>query len=504
MFWNILLALISLILLPKILLEVSSLLRLYKYKKQGVTCKYFPLLGPIVNILKNKDKSDILKLMKEKARVSTADITAWNNGSGTVNLQLTSPQATKEFASQEHIVSRKKNLIDIDILGFAFRDGPAAVKSRRIFARLFHTDNLKAMCPEISKIMIRHVESLKQKILASKEKKLVVNIKNELIKNMMDDVASFVLLGAQQKSELPLLPSGMTIHDAAHKISIMWGKCILSPSNFLTGGLTFKYNLSPAKKEIYAINEEIIKLGIKEYEKRLGSESKGLKDFVSLAVEYNKKMEEEGTPEEKLPLREIGENFELFLEAGSDTSAQTAINLLTQLVENPDYLDNLSSELKDWKIVSSGVEADDIDELEFLKCCFKESLRHQPIVFNSVFRELVKDTKICGKKAFKGDLVVYDMVGTSQREIDHKDSSSFNPNRYSKNESKKIIKYSSNPFAAGHRNCVGQYLAEILTKMIVGLVVKNFEIERAEEVYQRELLQFYVVKNPKMLLRVRE
>lgn len=483
--------------------EVRSFIRLKKYKKQGIKCEYFPLIGNFIELIKNQDKNDQLAFTKQKLYNETADLIVKNHLSGRAMIFLNSPQAVKEFASVELQVSQKQKIIDIDIFGFTFKSGEEVTKSRRIFMKLFHRENLGAMCPQMSKIVLKHIESLKQKIKGSEKKKIILELRTEFLKNLIEDIASYVLLGVEQKSELSPLPSGQNVIEAVNTMTKKWVSCILSLGNMFTGGKIFSWNLSPTKKEILEINNELIDYGINEYNKRSSEEKKDHSDFLSLIIDHNNEMEKNGTPEEMMPLKEIGENFGLFLLAGSDTSAQVSINLLCQLAENPNSQQKLFSELEVLKKNPSVLSTDTLDSLEYLDCCFKESMRHMPPLFNSAGRYLVKDLKICGKKLYKGDFVIYNMLSTAQREKEHKNSKNFEPERFSKERKRDFVKFSSNPFVAGPRNCVGQYLGEIMTKLIVGHFVKEFEIKKVEE-FQRYIITLYAVKNPKVEVGLRD
>lgn len=504
MILSITLSLISSALLIKLLLEIKSIYRLSRYFKQGIKCELYPLFGSFINFIKNKDKKDLLMYAKKERKYDDTDLVVWNHPGGRAEVHLMSPRATREFSSKEKKVARKEKVIDINVFGFILKSDASALKSRLIFSKMFHNDNVSRMCPQISQIIYSHVEKLKKIALDSADKSVTLDLREDLIKDMMGDVTGYILSGAMNKSELPVLPCGLNIVDGARKMITLWMKCFLSPLNFLTGGWIYKLGLSSLQKEITDIQKEIDQKGVEEYFKRINDkEGQSCENFFSRVAEHNQKMDDLNTPDEKMPLEDIGQNVGLFLVAGSDTSSQTSINLMIQLAESPKAQNQLFSEVKNWRFGSEGIKIENLSQFEYLQCCFDESLRHQPPVMASIYRRLTKNVEICGKTLYKGDLVVYDIISQAMRDSDHYDSFSFKPERYSTENRKKLAKFSSNPFAQGFRKCLGQYIAEILVKTTVGLIVKNFKIEKAVE-FERGLISFYTVYNPKVCLRLRD
>lgn len=501
---KIILSLIASGLLIKVLLEIKSIYRLARYYRQGIKCKLYPFLGIAINFVKNKNSKDILMYAKNERKYDDSDLVVWNHPGGTAEVHLMSSQATGEFSLKEKEVARKQRIIDINVFGFMQKGDKAALKSRRIFSKLFHNDNITRMCPQISQIINSHIQRLKGLVKESKNQSVIIDLREDLIMDMMGDVTSYILSGTKKKSELPILPCGLNIVDAARKMLNLWMQCLLDPFNFFIGNWIYKFGLSRLHRKIMKIQKEIDQKAVEEYLERMKNiESCDCENFFNRIVDHNRQMEKNNTPKEKMPLEDIGQNLGLFLVAGSDTSTQTSINLLAQLAENREAQARLSTEMKNWKFGSGGVKTVELNQLEYLQCCFEESLRHQPPVMASVFRKLTKNVEICGKTLYKGDLVVYDILSQAQRELDHENSFEFKPERFSLENRKNISKFSSNPFAQGFRKCLGQYIAEILVKTTVGLIIKNFEIEKAVD-FERGIISFYTVHNPKVLLRLRD
>lgn len=496
------LTLIGTIVLMRVVLELRGLYRLSLYKKQNIRCRYFPILGILSQIINWTGAKDQLLRLKLDYKDNTDDFVVWNDLEGKANIQLLSPDSVRDFAAKEPHCAKKIGMNKVNVFGFGTNHGPDAMKARRLYSKMFHTQNLKLMCPNISEIMLRHILALEERVKNAPGQELVIDLRKELIHNLMIDVTSYTLFGAKTQAEVPVLPCGMDLVDAGHHLIVLWLETFLSPLANFTNGWNFTLNLSPTKRKIFKLQRDIVKEAINEYRKRLKVDRTGHVNYLNLVADHNTQMENEGTPELKMPLEDIGVNLGLFLITAADTTTQISTNLLCQLSEREKMREKLAVEVKDLKIQNKTVYSEELDKLDYLHCCFMESMRHYPPLMSGFYRELVKDTIICGKTFYKGDRVAYSMMSQAVREADHKDSFSFNPERFSKENKKKIKKNSYIPFLAGHRICVGQYMAEMNVKLICGLMTKFFEIEKNTD-FNLELVTVYTVANPKVKLRLR-
>lgn len=496
------LTIIGTIVLMRVLLEIKALYRLSLYKRQGLRCRYFPILGIISEIVNWKPNKDQLLNMREDYRTNTEDFVVWNDLEGKCNIQLLSPEAVKDFATKEHFHAKKIGMNKINIFGFGTNHGPEAMKARRLFLKMFHMENLKLMCPNISKIMLRHVRALEERIKNSPNKEISLDLRKDLIQGLMRDVTGYVLFGAKDRSEVPVLPSGMDLIEAAHVMIRWWLDGFVSPVANFTNGWNFKLNLSTTKRKVFKMQKAIIKEAINEYKKRIKVDRVGHVNYLNLVVDHNLRMEAEGTPEDKMPLEDIGINLALFLITAADTTTQISTNLLTQLSERPNIQERLASEVSNLKIEKEGIFTEELEKLEYLQCCFFESMRFTPPFMSGFYREILKDVELCGKTFYKGDRIAYSMMSQAMREKDHKNSFTFDPERFNKVNKKKIKKNSFIPFLAGNRICVGQFMAEMNIKLICGLMAKFFEIEKDTD-YVLEFVTVYTVTNPKVKLRLR-
>jgi len=150
-----------------------------------------------------------------------------------------------------------------------------------------------------------------------------------------------------------------------------------------------------------------------------------------------------------------------------------------ELAKNPDVFTKLREEVD--RVIGSKSELtyDDISELKYTNCAFKEALRLYPPatgVSRKTTKEIVTKDFVIPKDSF----ITLSIFGCGRSEKYFPDTFKFKPERFSKDEDDpngSIATYTFFPFSLGPRNCIGQNFAQFEAKVIIAKLVQNFDLE---------------------------
>jgi cytochrome P450 len=108
-----------------------------------------------------------------------------------------------------------------------------------------------------------------------------------------------------------------------------------------------------------------------------------------------------------------------------------------------------------------------------------ETMRVKPVA-PMIVQQAVRDTVLSGIRVPKGYLVVLLMRAPTSSEKHFKDPSAFDPSRWldaSASSAPSSAKRVAMPFGAGPRLCPGRYLAMQEMKMVMAMLLRNFDIQ---------------------------
>jgi len=183
---------------------------------------------------------------------------------------------------------------------------------------------------------------------------------------------------------------------------------------------------------------------------------------------------------------ELQGNVLTILLAGEDTTANTLAWTLYLLHANRPALRELVEQV-DAILGSSAMPAtfDEARGLEFIERCTNESMRLRPVA-PVLFLENNQDTVLEGVALPEGTLVICLMRRFHVEDGQEQDPREFRPGRWvqvsaandlaQSHSSDRDQTKASMPFGAGPRMCPGRYLAMLEMKMVVAMLVKNFEL----------------------------
>ena len=116
-----------------------------------------------------------------------------------------------------------------------------------------------------------------------------------------------------------------------------------------------------------------------------------------------------------------------------------------------------------------------LNKLDFTEKVIKESLRLYSSV-HSFSRVALADHQIGGYKVPKDMTVIISSYVTHRLPDYWNNPNTFDPGRFDKERSIGRSRFAYIPFAAGHRNCIGSYMALLQSKLIVALIAQRYNL----------------------------
>ena len=200
---------------------------------------------------------------------------------------------------------------------------------------------------------------------------------------------------------------------------------------------------------------------------------------------------------------DVSGNVLTMLLAGEDTTANTLAWTIWLLHQNPEALRKASEEARNvlgGAVCPGGIEQ--VSKLDYIEACANEAMRLRPVAPLMV-NQALKDTVVAGVEVPAGSAVLCLMRLGGIDAKNFAEPTQFNPERWISGErgvaqaltsSKRVVM----PFGAGPRMCPGRYLALTEIKMVLAMLLANFEIasvsaEGGAEPEERIALTMYPV-----------
>lgn len=167
----------------------------------------------------------------------------------------------------------------------------------------------------------------------------------------------------------------------------------------------------------------------------------------------------------------VDELFTLLF-GGHESTGAVLCWTVRRLLEHPRKLARLRAEL-DSVVPDGGIERDDLRRLPYLGAVVRESLRSSPIGPVGGGRVLEEDCELGGYRIAKGSTVVFGLHSMAHRTEDWEGGAEFRPERFlEKGPTSAWV-----PFGVGHRVCTGKALALIELQVVLGTLVRGYELE---------------------------
>src|SRR3990167_487624 len=177
---------------------------------------------------------------------------------------------------------------------------------------------------------------------------------------------------------------------------------------------------------------------------------------------------------EQLSDKEILRNMNTFFVAGHETTAGALSNAIHLLAENPECQRKAREEVLS-VCGTNNPTYDDIQKMEYVHNCIKETLRKCPPAVG-VIRSVERDQQVGNLYLTKGALAFVQIYL-----IHHdpaywgEDVDSFKPGRFDAEHSKSRHRYAWMPFSIGPRQCIGNNFAMLEMRSFLAVLLQKFE-----------------------------
>ncbi|KAH4228981.1 hypothetical protein HBI06_091500 [Parastagonospora nodorum] len=180
---------------------------------------------------------------------------------------------------------------------------------------------------------------------------------------------------------------------------------------------------------------------------------------------------------------DMDSNAELFMIAGTETTATTLSGLTYLLTQHPESMKKLADEVRGTFDSSDAISMEKIAHLPYLNACLKESLRRYPPVPVGMPHLTPSDgSTICGQFVPPGTTVSAPHWAVYNSASNFKDPQKFIPERWLDDE--RFVndqKTAFHPFSYGPRDCLGKNMAWHEMRLLLSKVVYNFDFELCPE-----------------------
>jgi cytochrome P450 len=158
------------------------------------------------------------------------------------------------------------------------------------------------------------------------------------------------------------------------------------------------------------------------------------------------------------------------------------------LSDKPELQKKIREEVKATIYSNEHIDFTTFDNSEFYNLMTKETLRiFNPFILSAP-RQLIKDAKIGKYKFKKGVNLIIPILTMHRQEKFHKKAMEFDMNRHTQENKMSQKKMTNMPFFVGRRNCIGQYMGELMLKLMISQLVMNFEFKRDPD-YKPRMIQ---------------
>ena len=471
------------------------------YKNVGMSEKFHPMLGDIALIVQNENNNKFRRQIFIDLGMQKPHLDFYIFQPGPITLfSLVSIQAFDEFEKlMPHKIDRHDHrefpFVDIVEGSFALNQSNEDWDERR--KTIMKTIGINYASKFIP-LMIQTVD----KWLVGVKKNESINITIEMQK-ITFKIISIILFGSDIENMEPVLYQspfdGSRKHLSFEEFFFALSKDIFDTYFSVKGRLfpiLIKLNLiEPYKSNL--VNKESFFKALNEFL----SKSKD-SDSVYRQVKDSGRFEQAGIIVDMISL----------LFAGFDTTSHGLCSMMYFLKKYPETMKKLKQNLQEQGIyqvdASQGSTLKDLYEnCDYLNMVVKEGHRIDPPSSSTLAYFAKEDVEICGVKFGKGSLFEINSLWIHYNSQEWQKPNEFIPERFdpeSEYFKKSHIESSANearnpksfiPFGFGLRNCAGQTLARLESKVLLSRIITNVEYEIDKELLESDYARFALLSN---------
>ncbi|KAL5718181.1 flavonoid 3',5'-hydroxylase [Ranunculus cassubicifolius] len=198
-------------------------------------------------------------------------------------------------------------------------------------------------------------------------------------------------------------------------------------------------------------------------------------DFLDVLMDNRNNLSQE----EKLTDINIKALLLNLFSAGTDTSSSTIEWALTEMIKNPNILNNAHKEMDRVIGKSRKLEESDIPNLPYLQAICKETFRKHPSTPLNLPRECREPCQVNGYYIPKGTRLSVNIWAIGRDPNVWENPLEFTPERFLSGKNVNIEPRGNNfeliPFGAGRRICAGSRMGVVLVEYMLGTLVHSFD-----------------------------
>lgn len=160
--------------------------------------------------------------------------------------------------------------------------------------------------------------------------------------------------------------------------------------------------------------------------------------------------------------------------AGYETTSVVLQWALYALSKNTESIEKIYNEVKDINYSDDGEYFKKLDNLEYLDCVIKETMRMYPSFWGLTRVSLKDKTIIGGKEVSKKEIIAVSQYAMQNSPKYWKDPEKFQPERFLDENCKKIRNGLYFPFGFGARKCIGYRFAEMEAKIVLAEILRKY------------------------------
>lgn len=455
---------------------ILPLWRMSRYKNSHTASYFYPLIGFFRSL--NQDfltYGDSFARAVEFSRTYPGKKALVTNSNTRALVLLRDTQYVKELMMKPYLYEKANASHFLNPLigtGLVMAEGDTWKQHRKIISGTFHYEFLRQNVGLIQKTCQDFLSNLSA---GECEKFAVINKMQELAGEMVGCIFFGEGLSNYTFEGKPLTLALSDLITELGLISMTSLAIIFSPK-------VLKLPIFPSHSKTLHKVDRFRSLCAKIIQDRKSNPQKA-HDFLASLLDT----QEYKDPEKNFSDEDVINEFTTFFLAGMDTTSHLISMVLYNLTQHPEYLEKLQAERDMSYNLEKPVTAETLQKMDVLHSFIKETLRFHSPSSGLFIRRALEDHQIGDLKIRKGDKVRADVRPLFFHEEHFENPGQFSPQRWL-DPKLKLDPYAFTPFSAGPRNCIGQHLALIETKIIVSEFLERFRF-KLEDGYKLRMIQ---------------